>query len=34
MRTYFDTKLSMSSVAPSVTEEGTKGPKKWTDFGV
>ena len=34
MRTYVDTKLSMSSVAPSATEEGAKGPHKWTDFGV
>ena len=28
MRTYFDTKLSMCSFAPSATEEGAEGPKK------
>ena len=27
MRTYFDTKLSMSSFTPSATEEGAEGPK-------
>ena len=26
--TYFDTKLSMFGLSPSVTEEGTEGPQK------
>ena len=28
MKTYFDTKLSMSSFAPSATEKGAEGPQK------
>ena len=28
LRTYFDTKLSMSSFAPSAIEEGAEGPQK------